>query len=156
MSTGKCEGCGADLTGKRGRRYCSLKCSGEAVGKHPRRVRTLAERFEDKVIRGESPDDCWDWKGSIGTYGYGRLQAGARGEGVLGAHRASWLIHNGPIPEGMAVLHRCDNPPCSNPCHLFLGTQAENMYDAIAKDRAPQLTEGRNARAIHRERQRAK
>jgi HNH endonuclease len=98
------------------------------------------------VIRGASPDDCWSWRGSTSVHGYGRLHRGARGEGIIGAHRASWLIHNGPIPEGMAVLHRCDNPPCSNPLHLFLGTQAENMFDAIAKDRVPQLTEGRITR----------
>jgi len=74
---------------------------------------------------------CWDWLGAL-SQGYGHQEvAGSRTK----AHRLSWVIHFGPIPDGLCVLHRCDNPRCVNPAHLFLGTQADNIQDMMAKDR---------------------
>lgn len=80
---------------------------------------------------------CWLFSGSLSADGYGLIWDAPR---VCRAHRVSWEIHRGPIPEGLNVLHRCDTPPCFNPDHLFLGTQVNNMLDAATKGRL----EGRN------------
>ena len=74
------------------------------------------------------------WRGAL-TAGYGAIRRGARGAGVAHSHRLSWEIHNGPIPDGMWVLHRCDVRACVRPDHLWLGTQQENNADCVAKGR---------------------
>jgi hypothetical protein len=76
--------------------------------------------------------DCILWSGRIGNHRYGVVDVGGRS--VL-AHRQAWEDANGPIPVGLFVLHRCDNPPCVNPEHLFLGTHQDNMADMKAKGR---------------------
>lgn len=92
---------------------------------------TLEEGFNKFVIKNK--DECWDWSGCAPKNpGYGQFRYSMK---IERAHRASWLIHYGEIPLGMHVLHKCDNPICSNPKHLFLGTHADNMRDSINKNR---------------------
>ena len=94
---------------------------------------SLQRRFEVKVQR-KSPTECWPWIAKAVTdFGYGRMTAG-RGTD-LKSHRIAYaLAHNG-IPDGMHVLHKCDNPKCCNPNHLFLGTHQDNTRDMMAKNR---------------------
>lgn len=105
----------------------------------PRRFRThlareqVAERYWERVIR--YPDtECWGWNGGNSGFGYG-VMTNENGRNIH-AHRVSWRIHFGAIPAGLDVCHTCDNPPCSNPAHLFLGTHKENMLDCSAKKRS--------------------
>lgn len=89
----------------------------------------------------EPRDDCWPWPGGRTLRGYGQLRIGTR---LVRAHRAIYEAAVGPIPDGMVVRHRCDNPPCINPHHLELGTQADNMADAV--DRGRMASGERNGR----------
>lgn len=99
-------------------------------------MKTLQERFDEKYIP-EPNSGCWLWIGC--TNGdYGQLWNGVR---MDYAHRISYKYRYGEIPYGMQVLHKCDTPNCVNHDHLFLGTQADNMADMMAKDR------GRNGKA---------
>lgn len=90
---------------------------------------TLLTRFWAKVRKGEG---CWAWTGCRNRKGYGRIATWA---GAQLAHRVSWTIHFAAIPSGMLVLHRCDNPACVRPDHLFLGTAQDNTDDMMAKER---------------------
>ncbi len=83
--------------------------------------------------RIEKTDGCWLWRGG-GLRGYGIFSSRRLGRHGY-AHRFAWEFTHGPIPDGLRVLHRCDNPPCCNPAHLFLGTQADNVADMWAKGR---------------------
>ncbi len=95
-----------------------------------------AERFWSKVDKSAGPDSCWEWQGTLvgAEPSYGSFYFGG---GKQRAHRVAHTLANGPIPEGMWVLHHCDNPPCCNPAHLFLGTDADNLRDSFAKGRQP-------------------
>lgn len=98
-----------------------------------RKRRPFADRFWEKVKKG-GKDECWEWQSARNAKGYGRLTSG---RGVnLKAHRVAFaLSHGGVIPDDAHVLHRCDNPPCCNPRHLFLGTGKDNTRDMIEKGR---------------------
>jgi hypothetical protein len=94
----------------------------------------LSDRFWPKVdVRG--PDDCWTWTGSLDSGGYGQIST-IHGGKPMRASRVSWELVNGPIPDGLHVLHKCDNRPCCNPGHLFLGTNRDNVADMHSKGRA--------------------
>ncbi len=94
---------------------------------------TFEERFWQKVKRC-GDDECWLWQAVTNQDGYGLVRYPGRPH-MMGAHRASWLLHNGDVPADLEVLHRCDNPPCVNPAHLWLGTQVDNIHDMCAKGR---------------------
>lgn len=108
------------ITRARTKFYCCKFCSAKAT-------------FERFVIR-RGIDECWDWSG-FKYNGYGRMNHALGGGGSIGAHRMSYILHNGLIPDEMTVLHRCDNPPCTNPTHLLLGTNKDNNKDRDAKGR---------------------
>lgn len=105
----------------------------EDVNRKTRKTKSLEERFWEKVIKKDD-DECWLWTGTINSENYkcGRIKLNGKNEL---AHRISWVLHYGNIPEEMNVLHKCDNPQCVNHNHLFLGTHQDNMNDMINKDR---------------------
>jgi hypothetical protein len=83
-----------------------------------------------------TPLGCWEWMGCRVHNGYGQVRIG--GKNML-AHRAMYEKEHGPIPDGLWVLHKCDNRPCINPDHLFLGTRQDNVNDMLQKGRMPRL-----------------
>lgn len=133
-----CEQCGADFSVPRSRpwrqRCCTRACCLML------RTKPLAERLLSKVnkdgpVPAHLPElgPCWVWTASVNKKGYGQisqLKAGLRL-----AHRVSWAVHVGQIPDGLSVLHKCDRPSCVRPDHLFLGTKADNNRDKVAKGR---------------------
>lgn len=114
------------LSGEGDKQHCSRECWKRRI------VDTESERFWKKVRKSKG---CWTWTGSKSRHGYGQLRTG-RGKGRLElAPRISWRLANGPIPDGLCVLHKCDNPPCVRPSHLKLGTMADNSADMVRKGR---------------------
>ena len=93
-------------------------------------AKTTEERFWEKVAKLRS--GCWEWTAACSSYGYGTFFFEGRNQP---AHRVSWVLHRGPIPDGLLVCHTCDNPPCVNPAHLFLGTHQDNAEDKVKKGR---------------------
>jgi len=96
-------------------------------------MKTLEERFLEKVEKGSKPDDCWLWMGAT-LEGYGIMRD--VGRQMLKAHRFSYELHKGPIPKGLYVIHSCDVRRCVNPNHIRVGTAWENIQDIPAERRS--------------------
>lgn len=114
--------------------YCSVNCWHStkdfriAITKE-RNKRPIKDRFMEKVKL--MPSGCWEWQASKKKKGYGRFKV----QDFQHAHRFSYHIFKGNIPKGMLVCHKCDNPSCVNPAHLWLGTYSDNINDCYAKGR---------------------
>ena len=104
-------------------KYCSTRCYADA-----RAGSTLTFWFRVAM----PTDGCWEWQGGRQHQGYGQFRIRER---TQAAHRVAWEMSYGPIPKGMVVCHKCDNPPCCRPDHLFLGTTRDNQRDKWAKGR---------------------
>lgn len=114
--------------------YCSMSCAGKASHGN----KSFEQRFWEKVDKS-NPDGCWHWTGATQTpWGYGSFNRGNHnGKSHTDvAHRVSYELTYGEIPQGLFVCHRCDNPICVNPDHLFLGTHQDNMIDMHQKGRS--------------------
>ena len=103
--------------------------------------KNFQNRFWKKV---KKTDSCWIWNGGA-INGYGHISRGSPFKGGILAHVASWNLHFGTIPERLKVLHKCDNPPCVRPEHLWLGTQKDNIHDAALKGRRSSQLGERNS-----------
>lgn len=114
------------------RRFCSRPCYIAAIH---RRADDFEAYFWKRV---QKTPTCWEWTGMRGTAGlrYGIVRRPHDGIKDEVAHRTSWRMHFGEIPDGMFVCHHCDNPLCVRPDHLFLGTQTDNMTDMARKERS--------------------
>lgn len=111
-------------------KFCSRHCQCTYLGIHRPR-RPINERFFEKVFKNPVTG-CWEWQGAHGLDGHGQFVVEHK---KVIASRFSWELVHGKIPEGMNVCHKCDNPPCVNPDHLFLGTQSDNIRDCVSKGR---------------------
>lgn len=142
LSPKACVGCGEIMyPSKRhyprtwnAKKYCGTTCR----NKNLKSTKPLADRFWEKVDKSAGPDGCWPWLGARDTFGYGRIRTSDGG--IDGSNRIAWELINGPIPHdgshhGICVLHKCDNPGCCNPKHLFLGNMGTNVRDMTQKNR---------------------
>lgn len=147
----KCHHCEKDAIG-RGlcRRHYMQASRGNTLDKYQTEnggPHTIKKRLLSKYRVTET--GCWEWTGfrKKDRFDYGLIWIGDR---QRRAHRVSYEVHKGPIPEGLDILHSCDNPPCINPDHLSVGTRGENCQDAASRDRFP-LNEKHHATKLSRE-----
>lgn len=101
--------------------------------------------FRERVDRSAGVEACWPWTGTRGSAGYGQFRL--NGKSLL-AHRLAYELVHGPIPTGLQICHRCDNPPCCNPRHMFLGTVRDNALDRTAKGRGKRFPGELHASAV--------
>lgn len=117
-----------------GGKFCSNKCS--VVYTAPERGKKISgdpkKRFFSNIIREKEWKKCWVWLGLKSRQGYGRMTINKKQKL---AHRYSWEIYRGQIPDGMFICHKCDNPSCVNPRHLFVGDRFDNAKDMVKKGR---------------------
>lgn len=105
-----------------------------------RMPRPIAERFWEKVDK-RGPNECWPWKAAKGPSGHGQFRIGSKKDSSMRsvpAARVAYELTYGPMEEGLEACHKCDNPPCCNPSHIFPGTHKENMEDMANKGRSSQ------------------
>lgn len=132
------------MTAKRARAMTRAEAVVIARAAKAAKVPPLSERFWSKVdVRGD--DECWHWKAAPRRkdQGYGAFWMDGRHHP---SSKVAWLLTNGDVPDGMEVCHQCDNPPCCNPKHLFLGTRQENNDDKVSKSRHAYGARNGNAR----------
>ena len=103
-------------------------------------LKTLKEKFYERFAVDEQTG-CWNWVRGKFTGGYGAISHNRK---TIKAHRASYELHFGPIPKNLFVCHKCDNPSCVNPDHLFLGTASDNAKDMVSKGRNPDISGEKN------------
>lgn len=118
-----CDNCGRDFHLPKG-----------AFGTHRRFcTEDPIPRFWAKVEK-RNPDQCWPWKGAVTTHGYGNAAHKGRN---FGAHKLAYIFAGGHVPDGLEILHSCDNRLCCNPAHLGVGTKKDNAADKVARNRIP-------------------
>lgn len=111
--------------------YRRWKRTGDPEG-NLKAPRPIADRFWPKVRKGRG---CWTWMAAHNRRGYGVVGRGGKNGGMVSAHRVAWEITYGPIPDGLWVLHKCDNRSCVRPKHLYLGTAYDNTHDMLRRGR---------------------
>lgn len=114
-------------------KFCGRVC----MGKHKRATYAASAQYRFNALLNKT-ESCWLWLGNVCPFtGYGKFHIRRYdGSKEIWAHRASWQLHFGPIPASLNVLHRCDVHSCVRPSHLFIGTQADNVADMVAKGRS--------------------